>query len=818
VDWQNDAEQGASRIESTWMVATPLLAQIGEVLGTVGAPSAFTARRTATADDLDIEVKGVGRLHFPISRTQAQRLCGIARPAGYGLGKATLYDQRVRNTWEIPKSRVKIDQRRWRRTLVPVLDAMRSDLGLPDGCRLRAEFHGMLVYAPGQFFLRHKDSEKADGMVGSLVVTLPSSFKGGTMRVEHQGEVVVYRASRQPLSFVAFYADCYHEVRPVSSGYRIVLTYDLMIERDGNAAAIASQPAPAKVDALIALLRTYFEAPRPPRPREEEGPPGEPPNRLVYLLDFQYTERGFGWEYLKGADTARVALLRAAAERAGCEIVLALAKVHEIWDCMEDGWDEPWHSRRRGWSRYENYEEDPTYDDEGLGDADGGYTLGDLQDSSTELVRWIDASGRKSEPILTQVAAEEVCCTTPSRDLEPYESEYEGYMGNYGNTLDRWYRRAALVVWPRDRAFAVRAEASAAWALETLQRRLARGEVAAARELAASMRPFWAAAAAREEQPVRFDNALRVAAGLDSPELAAFLLQPFRVEALTPGRAKAFVALVKRYGEAWMRSLLDEWHGERRWWPQMDQGSGVAWRASLPRLCEALSAADDAAGTLTAQLLVRQRWNELKREIASWCRHPRSSARGPALAALAGPILGCLSAAAVAQAGDLRAAAVRFLCADESGTLLGCLVQVLRLAGSAAARSNRAASGLDEIERHCVQALTARLGQPVRDEDDWSIDPPQGCGCDLCVRLSAFLSNPREGRFEWPLAQRLRRHVHDRIEMHELPVSHETRRSGRPFTLVLEKTKALFEREAAARRSWQADREWLANLGAARRL
>jgi hypothetical protein len=798
------------------MVATSQLGQVSELLGTVGAPGAFTARRTATADDLDIEVKGVGRLRFPISRAQAQRLCSIARPASYGLGEATLHDARVRNTWEIPKSRVKIDQRRWRQTLLPMLDAMRSDLGLPDGSRLRAMFHGMLVYAPGQFFLRHKDSEKADGMVGTLVVTLPSSFKGGAMRVEHQGETVVYRASRQPLSFVSFYADCYHEVRPVRSGYRIVLTYDLMIERDGSAAAIAAKPAPARAAALAALLRRYFETPRPSaRHGDEDGVSREPPNRLVYLLDFQYTERGLGWEHLKGADTARAALLRAAAERAGCDIVLALAKVHEVWDCFDDGWDEPWHSRRRGWSRYEIDEEDP--DDESPADEYDGHTLGDLQDSSTELVRWIDASGRKAEPILTLVASEEVCCTTPSRDLEPYESEYEGYMGNYGNTMDRWYRRGALVVWPRERAFAVRAEASPAWALETLQRRLVRGEVDAARELAASMQSFWATAAAREEQRGLFDKALRVAKGLDAPALAASLLQPFRVEALTPGRAKAFVALVRRYGEAWMRALLAEWHSERRWWIQMDERSGLAWRASLPRLCEALRTADDAAGTLAAQLLVRHRWGELREEIESWRELTRPSERRRNLPELAGPILGCLASAAVAQAGDLRDAAVKFLCADEDGTLLPCLVHVLRLAGSTAAPPTRGALGLDDIEQQCVQVLESRLGQPARDEDDWSIDPPQGCRCDLCVRLSAFLSDPRETRLEWPLAQQLRRHVHDRIDAHELPVRHETRRSGRPFTLVLEKTRALFEREAAARRSWQADRDWLAKLAGARR-
>jgi hypothetical protein len=57
--------------------------------------------------------------------------------------------------------------------------------------------------------------------------------------------------------------------------------------------------------------------------------------------------------------------------------------------------------------------------------------------------------------------------------------------------------------------------------------------------------------------------------------------------------------------------------------------------------------------------------------------------------------------------------------------------------------------------------------------------------------------------------------VHGRLDAHELPVRHETRRSGRPFSLVLSKTSALFEREAAERRSWQADLEWLARMAGA---
>ncbi|KAB7744205.1 hypothetical protein GA707_12240 [Nostocoides sp. F2B08] len=77
---------------------------------------------------------------------------------------------------------------------------------------------------------------------------------------------------------------------------------------------------------------------------------------------------------------------------------------------------------------------------------------------------------------------EEVCAPTPSRRLTPHDSEHEGYMGNYGNTVDRWYRRAALLVWPPDAGFGMRAEARPAWVLRQVAASLAAGELDQARE------------------------------------------------------------------------------------------------------------------------------------------------------------------------------------------------------------------------------------------------------------------------------------------------------------------------------------------------
>jgi hypothetical protein len=51
--------------------------------------------------------------------------------------------------------------------------------------------------------------------------------------------------------------------------------------------------------------------------------------------------------------------------------------------------------------------------------------------------------------------------------------------------------------------------------------------------------------------------------------------------------------------------------------------------------------------------------------------------------------------------------------------------------------------------------------------------------------------------------------VHHTLDVHELPVRHETRRAGRPYTLVLTKNDALVERERQARRRDEADLAWL---------
>jgi hypothetical protein len=742
---------------------------------------AFSAARPVPVRDLHLEVRGVGPITFPVSQAQARELCLLGRPARYGRGEQTLLDRGVRDTWEIPKSRVKIDKRRWNQTLLPVLDRLGRDLGVPSGSTLKAELHSMLVYAPGQFFVQHQDSEKADDMVASLLVGLPSTFTGGALEVQHRGETAAYRGSKKSLSFVAFYSDCRHQVKPVTSGYRIVLTYNLLLRRE-NPASLAA-PDPEMVDSLARCLDEHFG-------------PAAPPDRLVYLLDHEYTPRGLDWSRLKGGDARRAEVLRAAAEGAACEVVLALADVHETWSAYEPEDRRSWYGR----SRYGGWGDDEDDEDFGQNGSDD-YDLQELIESEITLDSWIDSLGCRLANAGLSVGADEVCASIGSDELDPYQSEYEGYMGNWGNTLDRWYHRGAVVLWPRARDFAVRGEASPSWALESLTARVRKGDVSGAQEAAATLSPFWERAAGGVKARGVFTKALRAARLVEDPALATMLLGPFRLEMLTTSHAKALSALAECYGEPWTGNLVAAWSARRR----IHYPEGPLpheWIASLPALCLTLQEAG-AAGTTAARLLLEDAWKWLRTVIAQDLDRPAPSQREESLSKLERPVAAVLEGASLVVAADLRDEAVGLLCRGDD--MVALAIGVLRATPTARWRP----TGLDAVAAHGAATLEDRLARSSRAGDDWSIELPKGCSCELCDGLRTFLRDRSRRSFEWPLAQDRRAHVHRRIDASELPVTHRTRRQGRPYTLVLTKTDELFDRERQHRRRDEANRAWL---------
>ncbi len=619
------------------------------------------------------------------------------------------------------------------------------------------------------------------------------------MMLEHHDEKMLVRGSSNRLTFVAFYADCHHEVRPIRQGHRIALTYNLILEGDATAAHTPG----LLTEALAQSIRKFFETSRPPRwsGDRRQGPP----DGLVYLLDHEYTRSGLAWNRLKNADAQRVAALREVVCQLDCEIFLALADVHETWSCEEDYPDYRGYGSRSRWG-YDDDENDDEYENESFEPE-----LTDLIDSDIELRHWIGAGGRR-DAVSASVDADEVCYTKPSVDLEPFETEHEGYTGNAGNTVERWYHRAAVVLWPRDRTFIIRAKASPRWGIGEVAKTLKAGNAVEATALARRLLPFWPQVAGRTDGRGLLEATLKVAAKLDDPTLAEILLRPFALTGLTLRAVPRLATLLDSYGLDWCRTLVRNWEAEKA---HESPDVRLSWIGSvLPGLCRSLCGVAGPEAQTLARWILTELWTWLLEHSKQLEKYVSAKERRKELMRLCAPILSLVEGSRIARQPDLHAQVVEFLTGGAPDLPVHVPLGVLEAAHEHGRSAVLRGLGLKPVHTHCMQDFNTRLGTPVRQNDDWSIATSLRCSCKLCATLVRYLRSQDKVRFEWPLAKSGRAHIHGIVDSHDLPVTHITRRTGRPFTLVLEKTAAVFERDAQERRLWQSALQWLTKTAA----
>ncbi|MBK8254495.1 MAG: 2OG-Fe(II) oxygenase [Polyangiaceae bacterium] len=753
------------------------------------------ASGTLRASDLELQVKNVGLVLWPILPEAAAQLAGVAQRSPFGKGKKTLYDDKVRSSTEITAKQIKINARKWEAALRPKISKMGQALGLPKGSVPAVTFDKLIVYGPGQFFAPHKDSERADDMFGTLVVELPSAYEGGDFIVQHGAEKKVFQApkgSKTELRLIAFYADCLHEVKPVTSGHRIVLTYQLR-----HAGGIDNRPireSSQRTEHLTQIVKSYFST--PVAPSYSLGQATHPPDRLVYLLDHEYSEKSLSWEHLKNGDRPRANALAEVADRLDCEIYLALADIHENWSCGGE-WD-------RGESL--GYRDDDGDDDDNAAADDVSqwekHELIDLIESSGELTHWVARDGSASPIVPTYVGDDEMCCTRETVALEPFKSEYEGPMGNSGNTEERWYHRAAVVMWPRSKSFVMHAEASPEWAIDQLTELVKKKAVEEARDKAKSLLPFWRGIGTHTLKAASIRKLLKLPLSLGNAELASQLLAPLSARCLTAVNVPSFIPLVNEYGVTWAQNLLNTGRGSYVS-VRFEHARGFHEDASgLPRLadvCKALREANTKACSELALWLVTTSIDEFKDRERASRRMPLYERETKAATALAETLGALFEAAMAIDAEVLRRDLAGFLLAPNTKLPSMIAAEVLLQLRKNHSLTSLQAFGLGNLYRHTVSQFERFAKAPERAPTDWSLVPPPGCTCDLCGTLGDFLRDPNRTQFPWPLAGDRRAHIHQIIDGAKLPVSHETARVGRPYTLVLKKKPSLFEEDKALR-------------------
>ncbi|KAF5013512.1 hypothetical protein FDECE_499 [Fusarium decemcellulare] len=272
-------------------------------------------------------------------------------------------------------------------------------------------------------------------MFGTLVVSLPSAHQGGTLVLKHCGETKVFETSQYPQSFACWYSDVSHEVLPVTSGYRWVITYNLALD--------PAQPRPsagllqeAETLPLRQILTRWLA--QDPASRENK--------RLYHVLDYDYTEANSSLRALKAQDLLRVQALKTACRDLPVDIFLGLLEKREMGN-IEGEFGPPERSRRSGYyDRYGDWWGDE--DDEEDEDESGFHQLHDIFESDYKVKTLVDLNGQK---VTEDVHFDEHDVLLDNCfDGVDAEEEYEGYMGNSGPTATHWYHVTAVAIVPRD--------------------------------------------------------------------------------------------------------------------------------------------------------------------------------------------------------------------------------------------------------------------------------------------------------------------------------------------------------------------------------
>ena len=737
--------------------------EILSALERISSTGNFCAKYQSPMDQLEISVKNIGSIQWPLSQDQIGLLLKYASPAHFGRRDQTLLDKEVRHTSELGADQVEISEHSWKEIFQPALEQLKAALGLSEESDLTAELHNLLIYGPGQFFKPHQDSEKQKGMVASLVVVLPSVHRGGNLIIDHHGEKKLFLSSRfslKQLTFIGFYADCYHEVKPVTEGYRVALTFNVILKP--HAQKKNNQADNLAVHELTQALKKYFS----PEALAQANNSYHGVLRFAYLLDHEYTQHSLSWRQLKNIDALRAKTIKAAADQLDLEASLALADIRECWQCEFD--DSSYYCR---------YSDSSDYDDE------AGEPV-ELVDDETVLKYWRDSRDQPLSYRDCYMPSVYIGWTKSTDDFKPFETEYEGYMGNYGNTMDRWYHRAAITLWRKKDHYRVLFDMDALAVVDDLFE-LAKQENSKEKlnKIFAALLPDWGKKIGRHKEAEIISKLCIIAFAMQNAGHAKALLSSFDFCVLSAQVAKELVLLEQAYGAQWLLGLFQAWGETDDGW----QARNNCCEKLLP-IVKVLVNYLEKDQELVIDYLFQYHFNWIKQnDKALLDRHSRAEVLKDQKAHV-DRVLDFVASCILSGNQEKNNLVIDYVVKCTEIYSATELISLIYCFGQALAKSKLAQWHYPQLLQYVFNVLKIEQQKGLRKSDDWSIAELSNCHCDDCIELGVFLSKNNEVKKIWPLRKDRRAHMHQVIDQLAISVTHQTEHRGSPHKLVLEKT------------------------------
>jgi len=753
--------------------------QLLSILKTIKGSGSFVASGVSQLVHPGLQVEGVGEIGLPVSTGQAKDIIAQAKRAPFGKGSQTITDTSVRNVWEIDAQQLSFGNEEWEKSFRKILKKVKQALGIEESS-VTASLYKLLIYEAGSFFLPHQDSEKEQGMFGTLVVGLPAKHTGGELIIKFDGreETIDFSSAENhyKLPYTAFYADCEHEVKPVTSGYRICLVYNLL--QSANSPTIGSPQFSDQIDQMAEVLQQLSDS--------YEWKP------MAVLLDHQYTPANYSLKQLKLHDRPQAEALTGAAEKAGYFASLGLVTLYRSGEL--EGADFHYEFGRRG-RYYDDYDEE---------EPSGG-TMGDIFEEYTTIDHW----GESDTPGLGEIAIleEDILTEKEMGEGDPIEQQEEGYTGNAGMTMEYWYHYGAVILWPQSQHLNLLAPKPVPVRLQWLKYYMQRwdDEALHSKEYAKQLLISLTEEADPEEKRYATVDFSSLASCLTRLQDEKLLRQTGEVllPAVFPNiKVDHWLALIQVYDPA-------AFH------PIFRKVADTDDIFMIQHLLDVLKALDHRNLPALAPFVLhhtRQLPDYLSKvalhelEVSSFFvfTHDREKHREAATAIVEQVLsLSMHMEQDVDWGRDMLEALTKPLPRNYTNEVL---VPVLL---SRKYMSRLLAKALYEV---CVRDLESRTAEKPTPPTDWKRETPKTKHHEhLWKLLHAFLRSPTQQVFDYVKNESYRSEMERAIRDTEADLKMETIKKGRPYTLRLIKTQASFER---ALKAWEEDVALLKQLKA----
>ncbi len=707
-----------------------------QLLSSLGESSAFAASGSFSPVSPGLEVAGIGPIGVPISEAEARRLITRATQAPYGRGEETIIDTGVRRVWQIDPSNFSLQNPEWAAYLASIVEAVKNQFA--NESPVTAELYKLLIYEEGSFFSLHRDTEKTSGMFATLVVGLPSRHEGGTLIVKQNGCSQVFDFggpdSDTRTHYVAFYADCQHEIAPVTEGHRVCFVYNLAFTGD----TVASTHQASLVEPAALLLKRLLTDPKSNL------------DKIAIPLQHHYTEAGLNPRQLKGVDRIQADVVVNAAALLNYPCHLALVSLQQTSAADEANWDG-------------SEGEIPVSE------------MGEIYDEQLSLDCWVDAEGQ-AQPFGKLSLERDEVLTLAGKEGWSIRQEIREATGNQGVAMNRWYRQAALVVWPRTRHFKILSRGGQSSAIPVLERILDAGDTKAARAFATQIIKQWKPLEKVVDEYECDEDGESLAVDAYSRQMLPLLTrignvplaQKF-VRKILPQdhfgtEGEALHQLCERFGwEKFAEPLRDffenanqsETHVEHLWAicrvlcvkpPEMSEERRQVCQSLVERLAQTVEFAHSE---------VKDSWGLGKTNRSGF---------------LANVVLSC----AAVSANQLLDRFLELVLSDPLGyDLYDFLIPEVRFLHAGLSECPQARVAAVRLLEHCTAILRAATATPVEAPDtpsqppkDWAREPKLECSCRACQFMNRVLQDPKDSGGVYKFSVKGRQHLYQEIDKH----------------------------------------------------